>query len=68
VESRDKRINMGYDLGCKGCLNSIDLICSYDMYDSSLCPCQVCLVKGMCRNACNEYNQFRIEQFKKEDG
>jgi len=48
--------------GCKGCACCKDDIkCSFDMYDSSLCPCQICLIKVMCRDICEEYNQFRTE-------
>ena len=51
--------------GCKGCLNDVvHMACSRDMYDSSLCPCQICLIKGICRDICEEYNQFRKEDDK----
>ncbi len=50
--------------GCKGCLNCDDIcICRFEMYDASLCPCQICLIKGICIEICEEYNKFR----KKDD-
>jgi len=62
-------MDLNTTLGCKGCLhNVIDMPCSLNMYDSSLCPCQICLIKGMCEDTCEEYNQFRdkVMQFRAE--
>ena len=47
---------------CRGC--SLYYICikGYTFKDTSKrCPCITCLVKMMCRFACEEYVKFRVE-------
>ena len=45
--------------GCKGCLNyNIDNI-NCDLFEApGICPCSICLIKGMCRNACVQYENY----------
>jgi len=49
---------------CKGCLvNELDIVGHQCIFQGDYkylylnCPCRVCLVKGICRNQCEEYNQ-----------
>lgn len=59
---------MDYE-GCKGCLSSTmryDPEYGYSwrcdiMYvsgEGKYCPCISCLVKGMCKNACEDFNNY----------
>jgi hypothetical protein len=39
---------------CKGCASNY---CSC-VYWRRTCPCVECLIKGVCRDSCNDYNFF----------
>ncbi len=48
---------------CKGCLG-IDHDCYYDSYIEELkCPCTICLIKVVCNEACNSFDEF-TEQYR----
>ena len=43
---------------CKGCRS--DGMCCFQMYKQSfieICPCRVCLVKGICLHPCKPYEK-----------
>lgn len=42
---------------CKGCL--IEGLCGYKhVAKTKKCPCGMCLIKVVCKTACEEYTQF----------
>ncbi len=49
---------------CKGCksywnIYKNELNCSVDpIKDNKQCPCTVCLIKGMCRESCEEFREY----------
>ena len=49
---------------CKGCKIKEEGTCDLS---SSLkerkCPCQICLVKGICMNYCKEFNQYANDYY-----
>lgn len=51
---------------CKGCLSLIQETCmqQYEIYKT--CPCQKCLIKGICIKACDEYSDIDHEAYIKK--
>jgi len=50
---------------CEGCY--IQISCVHIKY-SEACPCIMCIVKMICREACDERVVFRIKSEVKDDG
>lgn len=46
---------------CEGCDSYRLKSCALDVYTINLCPCGLCLIKGICRVSCKEYIIFREE-------
>jgi len=52
------------DINCKGCLNEIKDICllrpNYidEQGNKIECPCQTCLIKGICIKECDELHVY----------
>lgn len=42
---------------CKGCLSESTCIFvdNYEKHAIGKCPCRICLIKGVCREACSDY-------------
>lgn len=61
---------------CKGCyyetqtcVVSLSNIYSHSCgYDSSKCPCRICLIKMMCMRRCEEFNTYFLEDSKRRKG
>ena len=53
---------------CKGCKSAIPHIKDICLYGMSLlpCPCQLCLIKSMCFNSCEEFDKAYQMLDKKE--
>ena len=50
---------------CVGCISYIaskyDLYCLYSRYSTNgECPCSECVIKVMCKDPCNEFENFRV--------
>ena len=62
--------NMKYDKDYKECVGCFEyktiktkLYCIFITYNiQDKCPCRLCLIKGMCQVACEDYNKF-VEYF-----
>lgn len=53
-------------INCKGCL--IGNLCGYkSVAKTKKCPCRMCLIKVVCKTACEEYTQFMNIVDKEED-
>ncbi len=55
---------------CKGCHVFMDHRCSFtDPKYVDKCPCKICLIKGVCETACEEYihyyDKWHEERFEK---
>lgn len=40
---------------CLGCRDQIDG-CIIPEFERTICPCKICLIKGMCAEACEDFN------------
>lgn len=50
--------------GCKGCsmLEVMDICVFNPMYKNrSECPCQICLIKSMCKSSCEEFDKVHYK-------
>ena len=46
------------DKECKGCIG-IENFCALPLHiNKAKCPCLNCLIKGICRQGCNQYGKF----------
>ena len=43
---------------CKGC--NANYICKYKEIDNNSCPCKICIIKMMCKKACEEYSKVML--------
>lgn len=44
---------------CSGCI-SYGTVCAGEQSSKNIkCPCMVCIIKVICKNACEEYEAFR---------
>ena len=54
---------------CRGCDIYVDNFCNsishFNRDDIKECPCRVCLIKGICQDACEAYDKF-CEKLQKE--
>jgi len=49
-----------YREGCQGCLSAARVKCYYFIKGAASivkCPCRKCLVKGICREACDDFEK-----------
>lgn len=53
---------------CQGCLlkQSIPLYKCTIKEDAIKCPCQLCMIKGICRNPCESFIEFLLDILKNE--
>ena len=42
---------------CKGC--DIAPNCTVNDDKAEICPCRICIVKGLCEEACDDYHEWR---------
>ncbi len=55
--------NLKGNNNCKGCYThmSLDASCPTTLVENAdTCPCRICLIKGVCGRACDEYEKFSI--------
>ena len=46
---------------CTGCRSyENDVPCKYIKNDKEVCPCLICLIKGMCNDACEKFRIYNI--------
>ena len=71
----EPKINWEYNENCKGCIEfqSSEYSSRCLLIDSNKhnnCPCTFCLIKSMCQEPCEDYNDFMmkcIENSKKKE-
>lgn len=59
------RVNLEHS--CEGCrtyrhpdTGIVD--CHFEAYnENDICPCALCIVKTMCNQACDEFEEFRVD-------
>jgi len=61
----DKGYQMEIERSCKGCDDYNDG-CIIHPEERIKCPCQICLIKGMCQDACEEFEKTHYARITEE--